>query len=181
MTQKVDARLRLEILNLFHYVQRLREEIAAVARRQEGQTTFESMSDQLDAIVSSTGTATHTILEGVEAIVDAARELREHPDAEAVDKLCDRIDENAVQAMEACSFQDIAGQRVSKIVRSVRFIEERVEAMAELWGREEIETLSQQLPVEEEEEEKISEGERLEGPQLPGAAISQDDIDKLFD
>ncbi len=178
MTPKVDPRLRSEILNLVHYVQRLREEIAAVARRQEGQTTFESMSDQLDAIVSSTGTATHTILESVEGIVEAVEELREHPEAGAVDKLCDRIDEKAVQAMEACSFQDIAGQRVSKIVRSLRFIEERVEAMAELWGREEIEALSQELPVEAEE---MSGAERLEGPQLPGAAISQDEIDKLFD
>ena len=178
MATKVDARLRSEILNLVHYVQRLREEIAAVARRQEGQTTFESMSDQLDAIVSSTGTATHTILESVEGIVEAVTELREHPEAEAIDKLCARIDEKAVEAMEACSFQDIAGQRVSKIVRSLRFNEERVEAMAELWGREEIEALSQELPVEAEE---ISEGERLEGPQLPGAAISQDEIDKLFD
>lgn len=177
MADASEARLRSEILNLFQYVQRLKIEIAAIANRAEGQTAFETMSDQLDAIVTSTGGATNTILENIEAIGEAVEGLRVHPEPDVVDALCDQITEKSMKAMEACSFQDLAGQRVSKIVRSVRFIEERVEALADLWGREEIESLSGSVPVEAA---VVDGGVELEGPQLPGEAISQDDIDKLF-
>jgi chemotaxis protein CheZ len=76
-----------------------------------------------------------------------------------------------------CTFQDITGQRVTKVVRSMKFVEERVNSMVELLGRETIEKLSTDMPAEEKtEEEKL-----LEGPQMAGAAISQDNIDALFD
>ena len=177
MAEISEARLRSEILNLFHYVQRLRTEIAAIANRTQGQTAFESMSDQLDAIVISTGGATNTILENIEAIGEAVTELRTHPEPDGVDALCDKITEKSVNAMEACSFQDLAGQRVSKIVRSVKFIEERVEALADLWGREEIESLSGTLA----KVNPVFDGDvELEGPQREDQAISQDEIDKLF-
>ena len=49
--------------------------------------------------------------------------------------------------------------------------------MVVLLGRETVEKVAQELPkVEKTEEEKL-----LEGPQLAGKAISQDDIDALFD
>ena len=177
MAEISEARLRSEIINLFHYVQRLRTEIAAIAARTQGQTAFESMSDQLDAIVTSTSKATNTILENIEGIGEAVTEMRSHPDPEAIDALGDQIAEKSVNAMEACSFQDLAGQRVSKIVRSVKFIEERVEALADLWGREEIESLSDSVA----KMNPVFDGEiELEGPQLEEQAISQDEIDKLF-
>ncbi len=34
---------------------------------------------------------------------------------------------------------------------------------------------------DEKRQEAVAEGELLEGPQLPAAAVSQDDIDSLFD
>lgn len=178
MATDVEPQLRSEILNLFQYVQRLKKEIAAIANRSQGQTAFESMSDQLDAIVAATGGATFTILENLEGIEDVVRAIREHPAPEELDALCDKISERSVGAMEACSFQDISGQRVTKIIKSVRFIEERVNALALLWGQDEIEALAQQLPGPEVD---LRDGVPLEGPQLAGAAISQDDIDKLFD
>ena len=55
----------------------------------------------------------------------------------------------------------------------MKFVEERVNSMVELLGRETIQKLSQDLPQEEMTEEE----KRLEGPQMAGAAISQDDID----
>ncbi len=177
MPADIDKSLRSEILNLVQYVQRLREEIAGIAGRRDGQTAFESMSDQLDAIVAATGDATHTILAGIESISEMASELRERPEPEKVEELCDRIGEKATQALEACGFQDITGQRVSKIVRSLRFIEERVDAMAKIWGREEIEALGAEMPPEE----AGSDGVVLEGPQLPGSTVSQQEIDKLFE
>jgi chemotaxis protein CheZ len=79
--------------------------------------------------------------------------------------------------MAACGFQDITGQRISKIVHSLRFIEERVDAMMEIFGRETIEALVGEL---RSDEEGLRGGIALHGPQLPGEAVSQDEIDKRF-
>jgi chemotaxis protein CheZ len=77
--------------------------------------------------------------------------------------------------MEACTFQDITGQRVTKIIRSMQFVEERVLAMVDLMGRDSVEKKAAVLSDETPEKDPL-----LNGPQLPGNAISQDDIDKLF-
>jgi chemotaxis protein CheZ len=173
-----NEKLLREVGNLVNYTNRLRQEIAGIVRRKDDQTAFESMSSQLDEIVSATSNATHTILESIETIESAADHLRMHPDDEGVDEQCERISAMTMQAMEACSFQDITGQRVTKIVSSLRFIEEHVDAMAEIWGKEAIDSLSSELaPVEE----KGDDGVPLEGPAMPGEAISQADIDALFD
>ena len=65
MPAETDQKLRSEILNLFQYVQRLREEIGRIAQQPEGQTRFERMSNQLDAILISTGEATFSRCESV--------------------------------------------------------------------------------------------------------------------
>lgn len=177
MSDSVDTKLRLEILNLLQYVQRLRQEIATVSKREEDQTAFESMSDQLDAIVAATEKATDTILEAMENIGDKVDALRGENAAAARDTLCNQIANETMQVMEACAFQDITGQRVTKIVSSVKFVEERVNAMAELWGREEIEAMMGALP----DDKPTGDEALMHGPQLPDDAISQDEIDKLFD
>ncbi len=176
MPEVVDEKLRLEILNLFQYVQRLRQEIAGISKRDDDQTAFEGMSEQLDAIVSATEKATNTILQSAEAMGEAAEELRGANDADARDKLCDKIADETMEIMQACAFQDITGQRVTKIVSSLRFVEERVGVMADIWGRSEIEELAATMP----KEEKTGDEALLHGPQLPDEAISQDEIDKLF-
>ncbi len=177
MPEAVDSKLRLEILNLLQYVQRLRQEIATVSKREDDQTAFESMSDQLDAIIAATEQATNTILEAMETIGDKVEALRGADDASARGPLCDQISDATMQVMEACAFQDITGQRVTKIVSSVKFVEERVNAMAELWGREEIEELMGTLP----DDKPTGDEALMHGPQLPDDAISQEEIDKLFD
>lgn len=138
------------------------------------------MSDQLDAILASTDDATQTILESFEDISAAAGELSESPDPKKGQELCDRITGKAMSGMEACGFQDLTGQRVSKIILSLRFIEERVEAMMELYGRDGIEDLGGTLHTDDEDLEDHKDGFALRGPQLSTEAISQEEIDKLF-
>ncbi|MDX1737914.1 MAG: hypothetical protein R3261_06730 [Alphaproteobacteria bacterium] len=175
-----DLKLKSEIVSLVQYIRRFREEIAHMVQRENDQTRFESMSDQLDEIVDATERATNSILESVEAIEGTIDAIREADDSAERNALCDKIFDNSMRAMEACTFQDITGQRVTKIVRSMKFVEQRVDKLAELWGRDEIEGLAQTIPggeVQKSEDEKL-----LNGPALPAeSSISQDDIDKLFD
>jgi chemotaxis protein CheZ len=178
MGNMIDNKLRQEVLNLFQYIERLREEVATMSKSEDNATAFQDMSDQLDAIVKATEEATHSILEASESISGDAMALQGETDQAKIGEISDRLAQYAMTIMEACSFQDLTGQRVSKIVSSVQFVEDRVNQMVELWGRDEIEALSAQLkPCEDEDPDK----KLLNGPQLPGQAISQDEIDALFD
>ena len=86
------------------------------------------------------------------------------------------IADQITRLFEACTFQDLTGQRITKVVRTLGFIEERVAALMELWGEKDIGAAA---PVEDNIE-KHDDGLVLHGPQTPDAAISQDEIDKLF-
>ena len=167
--------LHAEILNLFNYIQRVRKEVAAITRVDEGTGRFDNMSDQLDAIVAATAEATNSIMEVVEQNSDTIQKIRERTDDTVVTSLLDELENNSSNIFEACTFQDITGQRVTKIARSVTYVESRVNSLIEIFGKEHLED------VEIEEETKTEDEKLLAGPQLEGEGISQDEIDKLFD
>ena len=74
---------------------------------------------------------------------------------------------------EACSFQDITGQRITKIVTTLKAIEQKV---AHIVG-----TFAPGKPNEQLSEDHVpSDADLLNGPQLPGNAMDQSDIDKLL-
>ena len=96
---------------------------------------------------------------------DVVTKLRETiTDADQL-ALLDQINANGADVFEACSFQDITGQRISKVVKSVTDVEDRLNALIEV-----------KPDKEKTEDEKL-----LHGPALEGEGISQDEIDKLFD
>jgi chemotaxis protein CheZ len=174
MTSVTDKRLKFEIRNLSQYIERFRLEIARL-NKGDPDSNFKNMSDHLDAIIEHTDAATHAILQNLEEISDLVGKIQEKTKDTEAGVLCDKAMEKTTNAMEACTFQDITGQRVTKIIRSMQFVEERVLAMVELMGRDSVEREAMELPVEKLEKDPL-----LNGPQLPGNAISQDDIDKLF-
>ncbi len=168
--------LKDELFGLFHYIQRVRQEIAAIHKPSDDEHTFDKMGDQLDAIIEATEEATNTIMESVEANDDVLRNLRDtmtHTDQVA---MIDKILENSGKIFEACSFQDITGQRITKVVRSLSYVETRVNSIISIWGEKDIDAVEIAVAQEKTEDEKL-----LGGPQRKEHAISQDEIDKLFD
>ncbi len=125
-------------------------------------------TDELDAIVKSTEGATMSIFSGCEEIERQLPGLADHH-REAVQA-------GVTQIYEACSFQDLTGQRISKIVKSLREIENKVTAILnvlhERMGDVDIHTVTGDT--------RSGDAALLNGPQLPGQAISQADIDKLL-
>lgn len=177
-----EEKLRAEVLGLFQYIQRFREEIAHMIQpdSDDDKTRFETISEQLDAIIAATEDATHIILEGMEQIDTVTAKLREVKDPEEVGPLCDELEQVSINTMQACTFQDITGQRVTKIVRSMQFVESRVDAMLEIWGRDEVQELAKKSA--EMSEKREGDAALLNGPALASEqSISQADIDALFD
>ena len=168
--------LKHELIGLFHYIRRVRQEIAAIYRPADDDHQFDSMADQLDAIVGATEEATNTIMENMENNDQILARLRVGiTDADHLADL-DMIAANGAAVFEACSFQDITGQRVSKVVKSVSYVEERINALIEIWGKDQLENVDVTAEREKTADEKL-----MHGPQRAGEGISQDEIDKLFD
>lgn len=172
----LDQKLQTEIFNLIQYIQRLRKEIAGIALEKNDQSTFDSMADRLDAIVDSTADATNTILGAMEEIDAYVERLREVPEPAEIELLCDNINAKTLDSIQACSFQDLTGQRITKVVGSMKFVEERVNAMAEICGRQQVQEMTSAWELSKQMDNKVP----LEGPQNPGEGISQDEIDQLF-
>ncbi|KZD12254.1 protein phosphatase CheZ [Oceanibaculum pacificum] len=171
--------LKPEILKLFAFTQKIRHELAAIRKPGSDEDRFNSMSQELDAIVEATEVATNAILESVEAIDALAQEIRAMaPDNKPMTNKLDAIGDKIGTVFEACSFQDITGQRVSKVVTSLKFIDEKLNTMVSLWGKDELARLSKEIS---EESGKSGDAALLNGPQLKGKGVSQDDIDRLFD
>ena len=168
--------LKHELVGLFQYIRRVRQEIAAIYRPADDDHQFDSMADQLDAIIGTTEEATNTIMEAMENNDEILAKLRQGiTDADHLACL-DMIGANGAAVFEACSFQDITGQRVSKVVKSVSYVEERINALIEIWGKDELDNVDVKPEREKTADEKL-----VHGPQLAGKGISQDEIDKLFD
>lgn len=126
----------------------------------------------------ATENATDTIMNAMEQNEESVAKLKDGLDDPEKIALLDKIIENGNTVFEACSFQGITGQRVAKIVKSITFVEQRVNSLLDIWGREGLEDVE----LEEDEEVKREKKLALRGPQLDGQkTIFQDEIDKLFD
>lgn len=168
-----EAALLAELEALGRTVQRAKSEIAALRVDDITASHIPSATDELDAIVEHTAQATHEILDSCE-VLEALQPSLSGPQQEALAGAITRI-------YEACSFQDITGQRIGKVVSALKAIEARVDAVIGAAGgvpRGPADAPPAPLPPARTPR---TEGEELaNGPQLPGAGVSQQEIDKLL-
>ena len=136
------------------------------------------VTDELDAIVTGTERATETVLSSAEIIEERAADLAAKLSGDDQGMAAD-MQEQVMRIYEACNFQDLTGQRISKVVNALKFIEERVIRMMEIWGGIEglADVEADKLP------EREGDAALLNGPALETDlnVASQDDIDALFD
>lgn len=178
MTHKLEnldaKRLTDNLEALFSYVQRVRTEIAALNQSGDGEDKFATMGQQLDGVLEATKDASDSIMDAIEKNNEAVAKLKESIEDDELKELLDTIEDSNNAVFEACAFQDITGQRVTKIAKSVGYVEERVTALREIWGDQELDKVEIEV-VDLTDDEKL-----LNGPQAKADAISQDEIDKLF-
>ena len=168
--------LHHELTGLLKYITRVREEIATISRPADEEHHFNSMAEQLDAVIKATDDASNTIMACAEDNDEVLAELKKTVKDPAQLKLLDKISSNGMEIIQACSFQDLTSQRVTKVARSITYVEDRVAALAEVWGKDEL------AKVKVKGSEKTDDEKLLNGPALdPSKSINQDEIDALFD
>jgi chemotaxis protein CheZ len=133
------------------------------------------MVRELDAVAESAERATQQILSAAEQIEDAATSLTASLGREQERMLALDIQDNILRIFEACNFQDLTGQRIAKVLATLKFIEERVAHMVEIWGG--MEALKSYTA-----EADLNRDPMLHGPRLDddNDHVSQDDVDALF-
>ncbi|WP_413206593.1 protein phosphatase CheZ [Rhodospirillum sp. A1_3_36] len=175
--------LKIELNALAHSIDTTKKEIALLMAQSDEGDRLTTVTDELDAVVSATERATDTILDQVEVIGNLTSQIQAQEQDSFIRQLADEIQESTMGIFEACNFQDLTGQRITKVVNTMKFIEQRVDRMMEIWGRDTF----NDLPYEPENPSKSGGNDRgeenrlLNGPQDTEKGISQDEIDRLFD
>lgn len=172
-------RIRNEVQGIASRIESTKREIGALRHPLAQEDKLISATFELSSVVSQTEEATTRIFDGVEKIEEIARELRSTGLDEYAASRVAEVSDVCTSIIEACSFQDLTGQRINKVVRTLAFIEERINAMLEIWGHEEVGRVAP--VVEGATDIKDAGGVVLHGPQDAERANSQADIDKLFE
>lgn len=178
----IDHDLRVEIAQMVRSIGRAKSQIAAIKHPMSTEDQMQTASLQLDTIVQTTEHATNEIMSSVDMIEGTLKQIHGFTlDDPEVQQLIDQASNQLISIIEACSFQDLTGQRINQVVKTLRFIESRILAMIDIWGGLEA---FKDLPIpkgEGEEEDPTGEEDLLNGPALGGGGLSQEDIDALFD
>lgn len=156
-------------------IRKTKQEIADIRPDEIKDEFLPNATDELDAIVQSTETAANAILDAVEAI-EAVIPTVDATAGEALSNATMRI-------YEGCNFQDLTGQRISKVVNTLKQIETRVNTLVSAFGAEIEEVLKSERDRRGEAAEAPparEDAHLLNGPQRPDSAASQDDIDALL-
>jgi len=173
--------LRVEVARMVRSLATAKREIAEIKHplRDPDDDRMIRAASELDAIITATEEATHAILDAGEAITTHCTDiLAEIGEEDGIAPRINQVSDYVASILEACNFQDITGQRISKVVKTLEFIEDRIRAIVEDWGADAF--LDLPLPDEGEPVDENDESHLLNGPQLQNKGLSQDDIDALF-
>lgn len=169
--EKSVGNLRDEILalhkdckDLAKYITNARSEISDIRPNDIKKDKIPRAGKELDAIVEATEAATNQIMTAAETIMSARVT---EPDV---------VNDACMEIFEACSFQDITGQRIGKVVSTLEYIEQYLTKLTHAWGHE-----NDANAQDEEADDPDDEASLLNGPALNGEGVDQDFIDNMFD
>lgn len=161
----LDTAIYQEFNNLSEHLSTMHDEIAKVQADKIKGDKLPSAGQELDAIVKATETATDSIMEAAEDMMGA--DIADPAAYKAV------VDDACMRIFEACSFQDITGQRITKVLTALTYIEERISQFV---------TMANDAGIESDNTDDGPSGDEalLNGPQMDGTGVSQDDVDAMM-
>ncbi len=159
-----------ELKGLLDYIGAAKSELIGMQPMSMSHRDIPEAGEQLTAIVSATEGAASTIMDAA----DSVSEIAEQIDGEASEKL----EIIATELFQASSFQDLTGQRITKVTRTLDQLEQRLSSLAAAIGDDFI-APEKDLDVDDQGV-AVNSDDLLHGPQLEGEGNSQDDIDAIL-
>ena len=157
-----------ELVDIADYIAHVRNEIAALRANELTRDRLPMAHEELGSVVTATAGATNSIMNAAEEILGLPNDKNYRAAVEA------RMND----IFEACTFQDITGQRVARVNEMLGQIEKRLQRFA-------LAVKASDARGGYDREAIMREARRevliVEGPQNAMAGIDQGAIDKLFD
>ncbi len=164
-----DLKFYAELEELATYIRHAKQEIAEIKPKEISASHIPHATDELDAVVGATEEATNKIMDQCDVISGLANECGQPETAQKLIDCTTRI-------FEACNFQDITGQRITKVVQTLKYIDGKIAAIMRALGEE----IGREAEAHLHDATPDAEKALLNGPQLPHKAIDQSEIDKLL-
>ena len=158
-----------ELAAVTEYIAHVKREIGTLRANELCRDRIPMAHQELGGVVQATASATHTIMTAAEEILGS--------DDASLERYRDRVEAKLLEIFEACAFQDITGQRISKVLDALTQVERRLGRFAHAVN-------APDAGANPDPEEALQHARRevllLNGPADEGQGIAQDDIDKLF-
>jgi chemotaxis protein CheZ len=170
MPHQQNAALENELRKIADYIVTLRREIAVLQANDMHMEKLPAAGQELAEVVTSTEGATNEIMAIAEKVLSA-----DASDAAAYKAL---VDQEMMALFEKCAFQDITGQRISRVVKTLEQIENRVSRFATYTGVEDAEGFANESEAEAAaRKQKLM----LNGPSIADDGNTQSSIDELLE
>jgi chemotaxis protein CheZ len=153
----INADIYRELRRIAEYLARLQDELGALQPAELHRVHLPVAGKELAGVVQATEAATNGIMEYAEAVISAEfRDLTTHKAF---------VNARMLGMMEACSFQDLTGQRIARVREALEHVEQRIARFA-----------AAVRPAD------LDEFEAADGAGKPDAKtrLSQNEVDRLF-
>lgn len=166
-----DRFVKSEIEKMANYIITAKAEVFSMVPEETSPKNIGNANNQLDAVVKATEQATNSIMDAADIISTIM--------AKAPAEIRAKIEAETAKIYDACTFQDITGQRITKVIGCLQFLEEKITRLMSLFGdTKDMDAIRAALVVDNKSERK--DAHLLGGPALPGDGPSQQEIDALF-
>lgn len=160
-------------------ISRVKAEVARIRYSDEGQDPLLNASEELEALKSATAEATSEILGIAEEVFSGIERLRAKVLPEgAADELA-RMETKVMRLFEACGFQDLTGQRSTKVARVLESLDGRVGTILDMLDHVDVPDEVALAAASGVPAQPID-AALLSGPQAAGMGLDQEDVDALF-
>lgn len=163
------SELESELRKIADYIVTLRQEIAVLQANEMHMERIPAAGQELAAVVTSTEGATNEIMAIAENVLSA--------DASDPAAYKEFVDKEMMALFETCAFQDLTGQRISRVVKTLEHIEARVSRFASYTG---VQDEAGFANSGEAEQAARREKFLLNGPSIADEGNTQPDIDRLL-
>jgi chemotaxis protein CheZ len=169
MSVSKNIELENELRKIADYIVTLRQEIAALQANEMHMQKIPAAGHELAAVVSSTEGATNEIMAIAENVLSA--DASDPPAYKAF------VEKEMMALFETCAFQDLTGQRISRVVKTLEHIESRVSRFASYTR---VADQSGYANRQEAEDAERRQKLLLNGPSIVDDGNKQPDIDRLL-
>ena len=166
------AVLIAELEKLASEIRKVRSDLASIGPGSIRNQHISTAADHLDAVVEATETAANQIMDSCDALEGVAAEVGGEP--------AQRIRDAVTTIYEACGFQDLTSQRIVNVSNTLGFIETKLGDVMKTLGITIDDLAEEQAAAAARAAAEAGDKALLNGPQLPGAAIDQSEIDRLL-